>query len=133
MVKTGVFWRFEQSLWREIMKVVRISDIEAQESTDKIFRGKVSVQRIIGESNDELRVIMVNFSPGGVNVFHTHTFDQILYVTEGTGIVATENEEVTVTPGTFIFIPAGEKHWHGAAKDAAFSHIFISSPGHTSF
>jgi len=68
----------------------------------------------------------VNFSPGAVNVFHTHTSDQILYVTEGKGIVATENEEVTVTPGTIIFIPAGERHWHGATKETAFSHIFIS-------
>jgi len=115
------------------MKVVRINDIEAQETTGKIFRGKVSRQRIIGESEDELRVIVVNFSPGGVNVFHTHTFDQILYVTEGTGIVATENEEVTVTPGTIIFIPAGERHWHGATKDTTFSHIAIMPPGHTSF
>ena len=115
------------------MKVVRISDIEAQESTSKIFRGKVSIQPIIGESEDELRAAVVNFSPGAVNVFHTHTSDQILYVTKGTGIVATASDEVTVTPGTFILIPAGEKHWHGATKDTAFSHIFISPPGHTSF
>ena len=115
------------------MKVIRISDIEAQETTDKIFRGNVSIQRIIGKSEDELRVIVVNFSPGGVNVFHTHTFDQILYVTEGTGIVATDNEEITVTPGNIISIPAGEKHWHGATKDTTFSHIAIMPPGHTSF
>ena len=115
------------------MKVVRTSDIEAQESTSQIFRGKVSIQGIIGKSGDELRVAMVNFSPGAINVFHTHTFNQILYVTEGTGIVATESEEVTVTPGTFIFIPAGERHWHGATKDAAFSHIAIMPPGETSF
>ena len=115
------------------MKVVRTSDIEAQESTSKIFRGKVSMQPIIGESKDELRVAVINFSPGAVNIFHTHTFDQILYATKGTGIVATESKEVTVTPGTFIFIPAGERHWHGATKDAAFSHIAIMPPGETSF
>ncbi len=115
------------------MKVVRISDIAAQKSTGKIFRGKVSIQRIIGESEDELRAIKVNFSPDAVNVFHTHTFDQVLYVTEGTGIVATENEEITVTPGTLIFIPAGERHWHGATKDSAFSHIAVMPPGETSF
>ena len=115
------------------MKVVKVSDIEAQESTDKIFRGKVSIQRLIGENEDELRVIMVNFSPGSVNVFHTHTFGQVLYVTEGTGIVATENEEVTVTPGTIIFFPAGERHWHGATKDTKFSHLAIMPPGQTSF
>ncbi len=115
------------------MKIVKTSDIKAEESTSKIFRGKVSVQSIIGKSEDELRVIAVNFSPGSVNVFHAHTFGQVLYVTEGTGIVATENKEVTVTPGTIIFIPAGEKHWHGATKDSAFSHIAVMPPGKTSF
>ena len=115
------------------MNVVRISEGEAQEAIDKIFTGKVSIQRIIGGSKDEFRVSVVNFSPGAVNIFHSHTFDQILYVTEGTGIVATENEEVTVTPGTVIFIPAGERHWHGATKEAAFSHLTIMPPGETLF
>ena len=115
------------------MKVIKTSDKEAQESASKIFRGKVSIQSIIGESGYELRVIVVNFSPGAVNVFHSHTFNQLLYVTEGKGIVATESEEVTVTPGTFIFIPAGERHWHGATQNTAFSHIAIMPPGETSF
>ncbi len=45
------------------MKVVKTSDIKAQESTSKIFRGKVSIQHLIGESEDELRAAVVNFSP----------------------------------------------------------------------
>jgi len=115
------------------MNVVRVSKVEAQETIAKIFTGKVSIQRIIGGSKDELRVSVVNFSPGAVNIFHTHTFDQILYVTEGRGIVATEKEDITVKPGTIIFIPAGERHWHGATKDSAFSHIAIAPAGDTSF
>ena len=115
------------------MKVVKISDVEAKEATSQIFRGKVSRQNLIGENEDELRAAVINFSPGAVNVFHSHTFDQVLYVTEGTGIVATESEETTVAPGTIILIPAGEKHWHGATKDSAFSHIAIMPPGETSF
>ena len=115
------------------MKVVKISDIKAEESTNPIFRGKVSIQSLMGKSEDELRAIVVNFSPGAVNVFHTHTFDQILDVTAGTGIVATESEEVAVTPGTIIFIPTGEKHWHGATEDTVFSHIAIMPPGHTNY
>ena len=115
------------------MKVVKISDIKAQEITNPIFSGKVSIQHLIGESENELRAALVNFSPGAVNMLHAHTSDQVLYITKGTGIVASENEEITVTPGTIIFIPAGEKHWHGAMKNTTFSHIFISPPGHTSF
>jgi quercetin dioxygenase-like cupin family protein len=43
--------------------------------------------------------------------------------------VATEKKEVTVGPGDVIFIPAGEKHWHGAAKGETFSHLYVMSPG----
>ena len=116
------------------MKVVRIADVAARDDSDnKIFNGKVSIQHVIGERTDDFRVIVVHFNPGAVNVFHTHTFDQILYVTDGEGIVATEKEETVVTPGTVIHIPAGENHWHGATKDSAFSHIAIMPPGDTSF
>lgn len=38
------------------MEIVKTSDIEAQESTSKIFKGKVSIQHLIDESEDELRV-----------------------------------------------------------------------------
>ena len=31
--------------------------------------------------------------------------------------------------GTVINIPAGVKHWHGAAKDSWFSHLAIEIPG----
>ncbi|MFC2012846.1 cupin domain-containing protein [Chloroflexota bacterium] len=115
------------------MKVVNISQVEARESSNKIFKGRVSIQSLVGEGTDEFRVSQVNFSPGAVNTLHSHTFDQVLYITEGTGIVATESQETTVTPGTIIFIPAGERHWHGATGDSAFSHIAIMPPGETSF
>jgi len=28
-----------------------------------------------------------------------------------------------------VLIPAGEKHWHGAADDSEFSHIYVSRLG----
>jgi quercetin dioxygenase-like cupin family protein len=70
-------------------------------------------------------------SPGAKNVFHTHTTEQVLYVTEGKGIVGTEGEEVIVEPGTMIFIPAGERHWHGATPHDSFSRFSIITPGET--
>ena len=109
------------------MKVIKVSDIEPQEATSNVLRGKVTSQSIISEGNDELSIGLVNFSKGTVRGFNAHTFDQVLYVTEGSGIIATETEEVTVTPGTFVFIPAGEKHRHGSTEDSAFSHITIKS------
>jgi len=113
-----------------MMKVVKTSDIEAQDRTSqKIFTGgKVTKQGIIGESNDELRVAIMSFSPGAHCVFHTHTFTQILYATKGEGVIATEDEEIKMEPGTWAIIPAGERHWHGS-RDKAFSHVAIMPPG----
>ena len=117
------------------MKVIKMDDVEVKEATSKIFEGgKVTDQRIIDESiAKEMRVIVVNFSAGAKNKLHTHTFEQILLVTDGKGIVATEKEEHVVTQGTIVYIPAGELHWHGATEDSSFSHIAISTPGQTTF
>lgn len=116
------------------MRIVKVSDVKKRDdSTNPIFRGKVFMQDVIGSGTKELRIAQVNFNPGARNILHAHTFDQILYVTEGKGIIANEKEEVTVTPGTIILIPANEKHWHGATKDSAFSHLAIMPPGDTKF
>ncbi len=109
------------------MKVIRIRDTETEEITSNVLSGKVTRQSIISKRNDELNIALVSFSKGATNEVNVHTFDQVLCITEGSGIIATETEEVMVTPGTFVFIPAGEKHRHGATKDSTFSHITIKS------
>ena len=109
------------------MKVIKASDVEAKEATSNVLRGRVTGQSIISEGNDELSIGLVTFSKGTERGFNAHTFDQVLYITEGSGIIATETEEVTVTPGTFVFIPAGEIHRHGSTEDSTFSHITIKS------
>ncbi|MFH1603617.1 MAG: cupin domain-containing protein [Pseudomonadota bacterium] len=114
------------------MKVIKNNPAQAQSRASELFKGKVSGQPILESSeNSNLRVSVVNFDKGAVNVFHTHTVDQVLFVISGTGIVATEQEEARVSPGDFIVIPAGEKHWHGSDGNSAFSHIAISTSGQT--
>ena len=34
-----------------------------------------------------------------------------------------------LTPGTVINIPAGVKHWHGAAADSWMAHLAVEIPG----
>jgi quercetin dioxygenase-like cupin family protein len=43
--------------------------------------------------------------------------------------VATEREKKTVIPGDVILFSAGEKHWHGAAEDSEFSHVYVTKVG----
>ncbi len=113
------------------MIVVNSSDVEAVKTQDEIV-GKGPVYRkalIDAKDTGGFSVISVTFDPGAKLNFHTHTFEQILYVTEGKGIIATKETEQIVTPGEAIFIPPGEVHWHGATEDSSFSHIAIQKPG----
>jgi len=76
----------------------------------------------------DFRIGIVTFPPGTRNLIHIHDNEQILYVLQGKGIVATDNEEVVVNEGDVIIIPAGEKHWHGATEDAGTLSIFYQTP-----
>jgi quercetin dioxygenase-like cupin family protein len=109
------------------MKVVKVSQAPAEEATGTLFTGPVTRQKIIAaDESNQFIVSQVNFAKGVRNKFHSHTSEQLLIVTSGKGICATETQEVTVFPGDVILFPAGEKHWHGATKDSAFSHIFVT-------
>jgi quercetin dioxygenase-like cupin family protein len=111
------------------MKVINIAKVENTPRETRLFNGTVYTQSFVDETmSKRFRIQQVNFDKGIRNKFHKHTVEQILIVTEGKGIVATEQEEITVTPGDIIFIPAGEVHWHGATKDSNFSHLYVMSP-----
>jgi quercetin dioxygenase-like cupin family protein len=112
------------------MKVVKVAQISPKDASGRLFTGPVTRQTIItDEESKQFVVNQVNFAQGVRNKFHTHTNDQVLIVTAGKGICATETQEVTVYPGDVILFPSGEKHWHGATQDSAFSHIFVTGTG----
>jgi quercetin dioxygenase-like cupin family protein len=123
------------------MKVVKMSDVKREDkSADGIFTGgKVEIQFLTGKgipdktTKDPIAALQVNFSAGARTKFHIHDHAQILVVTKGVGKVATEKEEVTVTPGMIVYFPPGENHWHGSTKDSDFSHISITTPGETTW
>lgn len=113
------------------MIVVNSNDVNAVPTDDEIVRrGPVQRKELVSaKDTGGFSVLLVSFGQGAKLNFHTHTYEQILYVTEGKGIVATRKEENTVTPGTVVYIEPGEVHWHGATEDSSFSHIAIQKPG----
>jgi quercetin dioxygenase-like cupin family protein len=114
------------------MQVFRGDAAQFQPATGGIFRGTVGAHRMVGEQQSkQVTAALIRFDAGGRNVFHVHTFDQVLYITEGEGIVATEQEELVVRAGDLVIIPAGEKHWHGATPTTTMSHLTIGAPGTT--
>ena len=68
----------------------------------------------------------VAFEPGARTAWHTHPLGQTLYVISGVGRVQKQGELVReIRAGDTVWIPPGEKHWHGAAPDHAMTHVAI--------
>ena len=85
-------------------------------------------------SKDQVPVANVTFEPGCRNNWHIHRATkgggQMLIGVAGRGWYQEEGKPaVEILPGTVINIPAGVKHWHGAASDSWFAHLAIEVPG----
>ena len=76
----------------------------------------------------------VTFEPGCRNNWHIHHAKkgggQILLCTAGKGWYQEWGKPAQqLHPGDVVKIPAGVKHWHGAAKDSWFAHLSVEVPG----
>lgn len=76
----------------------------------------------------------VTFEPGCRNNWHIHQAasggGQILLCTSGRGWYQEWGREArALHPGDVVHIPAGVKHWHGAARDCWFVHLAVEVPG----
>lgn len=119
------------------MRVVTLNDIPKEDLGEATpiagwTGGSVtrSRQTIIPQGESEnYNCSIVNFSLGSTTGWHSHDCDQILVVTQGTGIVANEEEERYISVGDVIHIKAGEKHWHGAKADTTMGHITVTLVG----
>ena len=85
-------------------------------------------------SASQVGIFNVTFEPGCRNNWHIHRADQgggqILLCVAGRGYYQEWGKEaVELRPGDCVNIPAGVKHWHGAAPDSWFSHLAVEVPG----
>lgn len=68
----------------------------------------------------------VTFDAGARTAWHTHPMGQTLVVTAGTGRVQFWGGEIQeIKPGDVVWIPPGQKHWHGAAPATPMTHISV--------
>lgn len=85
-------------------------------------------------STSQVTVFNVTFEPACRNNWHIHHAKQgggqVLIGVAGRGWYQEAGKEAQeILPGTVINIPAGVKHWHGAAADSWFSHLAIEVSG----
>jgi quercetin dioxygenase-like cupin family protein len=89
------------------------------------FTGTVWQDPIIAtEAPARLVVNRVSFEPGARTNWHTHPLGQTLYVVAGVGLVQTKGGPMReIRPGDVVWIPAGEKHWHGGSPTTGMTHL----------
>ena len=85
-------------------------------------------------STDQVPVFNVTFEPGCRNNWHIHHASagggQMLLCVGGLGWYQEWGREArALRPGDVVNIPAGVKHWHGAAADSWFQHLAVEVPG----
>ena len=111
---------------KNINTIFPIGD-ELPEQISKYFIGTAYLNML---TTSGVGIGNVTFEPGCRNNWHIHhKGGQTLLVISGRGWYQAEGEEPKeLYPGDIVNIPAEVKHWHGAAKDSAFSHLAIEVP-----
>jgi quercetin dioxygenase-like cupin family protein len=109
------------------MDIKRSGSQPSTKGPAEYFTGTVRIDPMF-QANVPARVVgaSVTFEPGSRTAWHTHPLGQILIVTDGCGLVQYSDGQVEeIRPGDVVWIPPGEKHWHGATATTAMTHIAI--------
>jgi quercetin dioxygenase-like cupin family protein len=114
------------------MDIKRSGSQPSTKGSTEYFTGNVRIDPVI-QAPDPARVVgaSVTFEPGARTAWHTHPLGQILIVTTGCGLIQTWDGPIReIWPGDVVWIPPGEKHWHGAKATTAMTHIGIQEQLH---
>ena len=107
------------------MKITPNGSLPSRRAPADWFTGTVWQDPIIeAEEPARLRAVTVRFEPGARTAWHTHPLGQTLHVISGAGLAQVWGEAIReIRAGDTIWIPPGEKHWHGAGPATGMTHI----------
>jgi quercetin dioxygenase-like cupin family protein len=111
-----------------MLNIITPDPADAIEVGLEYMTGRTRVLEISDQlGTQELRVIAVYFDAGARSRPHIHNrFDQLLYYTSGTGVIAVDGGDDQLVPtGGLVCLPAGQIHMHGASDDGPATHISI--------
>ena len=112
---------------RLAMEILKNGSRPSTKGDPRWFTGSVRLDPLF-DPHDPARAwgAAVTFEPGARTAWHTHPLGQTLIVTLGRGLAQREGGPVeTIQPGDVVWIPPGERHWHGASPTTAMTHIAI--------
>ena len=111
----------------QMIKITRRGSQPSRQGPAENFTGAVRVDPLF-EAKAPARGYgaLVTFERGARTAWHTHPLGQVLIVTSGTGRVQRWGDPVDeIRQGDVVWIPPGQKHWHGAAPNSSMAHIAI--------
>ena len=109
------------------MEIKRIGSQPSVKGPADWFTGTVRIDPLFQVPDPALvQGASVTFEPGARTAWHTHPLGQTLIVMAGCGWAQREGGAVEeIRPGDVVWFPSGEKHWHGATRTTAMTHIAI--------
>jgi quercetin dioxygenase-like cupin family protein len=109
------------------MEIKGIGSQPSRKGPADYFTGTVRIDPLFeAPAPARVRGASVTFEPGARTAWHTHPLGQTLIVTAGCGRAQREGGPIEeIRPGDIVWIPPGEKHWHGAGPTTAMTHIAI--------
>ena len=138
--KAWAAFRMAKEVWAED----DVADAKAKHANEMVFPigapNDAFAKYFIGQSylapvsTAQVGIYNVTFEPGCRNNRHIHHAKsgggQILICVAGRGFYQEDGKPAQeLHPGDVVNIPAGVKHWHGAAPDSWFSHLAVEVPG----
>lgn len=111
----------------QAIRIVRRGSQPSRQGPAENFTGSVRVDPLFQASAPaRTSGSLVTFEPGARTAWHTHPLGQVLIVTAGTGRVQRWGDPVDeIRQGDVVWIPPGQKHWHGASPNSSMAHIAI--------
>lgn len=110
------------------MHIVDPAQAETIPGNPDYFTGQVAFRRMVAtDPPTNVKMLRVEFAPGARTHWHRHDGVQVLVVLSGCCRFQHENGPLRkAETGEVIHIPAGEKHWHGAAPEGPMVHLAIN-------
>ena len=107
------------------MDILKVGSRASSTGPEAYFTGDVRIDPVIDAPDPaRIRCVMVTFEPGARTAWHTHPLGQTLVVMSGLGLAQTWGGNIQeMRPGDTVWIPPGEKHWHGAAPTVGMCHL----------
>ncbi|MBZ9653990.1 (R)-mandelonitrile lyase [Phyllobacterium lublinensis] len=107
------------------MEIKAAGTVPSRRAPSDWFTGTVWQDPIIETpAPARIQAVIVRFEPGARTAWHSHPLGQTLHVVSGAGRVQVWGEPLReIKAGDTVWIPPGEKHWHGAGPTTTMAHI----------